>query len=716
MFKLILSIIFSLSTLDAVTADRIARGKIYRDIESKYFCIRRLNATHQFGCQSDFSGSIGALHLVASSNGQIDNDDVKFITSEGSTPPYIPVINVDSLTTKVMEQFRDSGRVSGVIVIKHNDTKLSVFSTDKSCPNEDYGLYTSAFNKSYAEYDNCAKQKWNNPNNPVSELFYRDFGFPVLMIENTVDIDDILQCIDKYGVTKQNSKRSWPLCSAELFIHMNAAKDSKTCIRRNGYSVQLDNAIRYCDPLGSFNIFNPFIPINSNFTVPDKSLIVVASRLDSFSLFFDKTPGADSPVTSIAVILSIAETLGKIRDKITSKQKANRNILFSLFNGESFDYIGSGRATYDLKKKILKGLSTSDLKQLDLTTLSLDHLSSFIELGQLAPHSSDDIYLHTDPISTKDPTTLSLVNALIANLKKPTTISLKESPKDLPLPPASFQSFLRENLKLPGVFLANHNGLYENKFYNSFADDYSNVEFEKDSKSDAKIVQHLANISTQISQALYEMLTDESDLSIKSDPNTISDLLYCFIIDASCPLFVKHGFNISSASQLEGLKTLPFYVSVRQQFTSSFYLMSIIAQILATFTGTFLDADKDKCTKLKAANKWLSYYYIPGFSPNRSCIESQVFATEAVSPVFINNEPDWSLPYSTWTESIWDQPSVRIFLQPGPNQEWATLTVGLLITSLSFLIVRFVRNKSKTLFKLPGDNGVSLMRENGVDC
>ena len=112
----------------------------------------------------------------------------------------------------------------------------------------------------------------------------------------------------------------------------------------------------------------------------------------------------------------------------------------------------------------------------------------------------------------------------------------------------------------------------------------------------------------------------------------------------------------------------------------------------------------------------MSYYFIPGISQNGTCVESQVFVTDAISPVFMKDEPDWSLPYSTWTESVWDNPTVRIFLKPGPNQEWFTLTGGILITLLSFIIVRFLRNQSKTLFKLPSDNGVSLMRGTGVDC
>ena len=37
-------------------------------------------------------------------------------------------------------------------------------------------------------------------------------------------------------------------------------------------------------------------------------------------------------------------------------------------------------------------------------------------------------------------------------------------------------------------------------------------------------------------------------------------------------------------------------------------------------------------------------------------------------------------------------------------------------STVSFIIVRFLRNQSKTLFKLPSDNGVSLMRGTGVDC
>lgn len=84
------------------------------------------------------------------------------------------------------------------------------------------------------------------------------------------------------------------------------------------------------------------------------------------------------------------------------------------------------------------------------------------------------------------------------------------------------------------------------------------------------------------------------------------------------------------------------------------------------------------------------------------CMKSATFMTKAVSPALRSDdssENKWdSTEYSTWTESIWTKPRVRIFLKPSPVNEWLTLTVGVLILIVSFVAIYFIEKNSRDIF------------------
>ena len=54
--------------------------------------------------------------------------------------------------------------------------------------------------------------------------------------------------------------------------------------------------------------------------------------------------------------------------------------------------------------------------------------------------------------------------------------------------------------------------------------------------------------------------------------------------------------------------------------------------------------------------------------------------------------------YSTWTESVWEEPAARIFLKPSWGQEVATLSAGIVVAFISFLITYSVKQRAHILF------------------
>ena len=103
----------------------------------------------------------------------------------------------------------------------------------------------------------------------------------------------------------------------------------------------------YCDPLGNVNIFVPVLAANkSDGPVRNQSIIFVSARMDSASVFDGLSVGADTAITGMATLIAIAEMLNKVKEDIRGTSLDNVFLVF--FNGEAFDYIGSGRMAYDM--------------------------------------------------------------------------------------------------------------------------------------------------------------------------------------------------------------------------------------------------------------------------------------------------------------------------------------------------------------------------------
>lgn len=133
---------------------------------------------------------------------------------------------------------------------------------------------------------------------------------------------------------------------------------------------------------------------------------MIAARMDSSSIFDGLGVGGDSAITGLATLVAIADILSRLKDDIsTSKLDSISNVVIVMFNGESFDYIGSSRMVYDMSTdQFPRKLDNETWSQPPL--LGLQNVKYLIELGQLAPpqSSADIIYIHKDPLSTSNET------------------------------------------------------------------------------------------------------------------------------------------------------------------------------------------------------------------------------------------------------------------------------------------------------------------------
>jgi len=200
-------------------------------------------------------------------------------------------------------------------------------------------------------------------------------------------------------------------------------------------------------------------------------VILIITRVDSASIFKKSGYGSFSVITSVISLLTLASTLTHNDASVNSKF----NVVFGLFDGENWGYIGSSRAAFEMKN----GLLQSSVPNYHIENFSLSKIKIIIELSQLAPKADpkdNNLYFRIDPISynkISNDNNTNLVNQLLKVEEFAKLNGLKlHIEKEYPLPPSSIHSFLRENVSIPAFVASLYDKKYDNKYYNSFLDNY----------------------------------------------------------------------------------------------------------------------------------------------------------------------------------------------------------------------------------------------------
>ncbi|XP_060599987.1 nicastrin-like isoform X2 [Ruditapes philippinarum] len=663
------------------------KEKIYVEIKSggRSPCFRRLNGTHQIGCTSDPKGNVGVVYYVNNTQSDLD-----WLLNEGPHKPYAVLLNPKDFHMKTVKRLLDSGKVNGIMVIQvpdkeHKYPPAEAFSPDQSCPNQGYGLYSGD-----ATYGDCSKNQWNS----VGEgLMFQDIGIPIFVLKEESDVDFIIEkCYKKFNAPSVSGvAREYPLCAVQLKDRMDGAKDSETCTRRTNHQMNL-NPDRYCDPLGDQNVYATVKDVTKDMRREEKSVIVVAARMDSFSMFEDNYPSADNHVSGIVALLAVSEAIGKVKDKIRDSN-TTKDVMFTFFQGEAFDYIGSGRMVYDMEHN---EFPPSD----NLQKINLKHISHFVEVNQLAYRDDGKIWIHTDPLSRPK---IPEVEYMVTGLKDIDPSLIDEVDKDQPLPPASAQSFLKKT-QLPTVVITDHRKEYTNKFYNSRLDLASNIKASCPDKTNltecydtvSKQASNLTPVANLLAKFLYTLATgDNSTDNVTVDVNTVQHLLFCYLISPNCELF-KQSLDKGKADQLAD-EPYQFYVGVNTQ-TNNY--TALTKQMLLVYLGDHVEnATKDTCK----GGEWVQGPLNEnGTRTNGYCVRGNANLSKAVSKAFEIDDYDFkSRQYSTWAESSWqfNAMNVRVFLIPSKKFEVVTLVVGVLILVISLVGGYFFNKRSSLLFE-----------------
>lgn len=682
----ILFVFFWCLVVDGSSATSLTE-KIYYNINSSGFsmCFRRFNATHQIGCSSNREGNVGVVHLV------LNDSDIDWLESNGVHPPYVVVMSNHMFKRDVFERLIDCEKVNGLVIIGNETDRPGNFSPDSTSPNARYGLYCD--NK---QQSGCIDQEWNPFGNG---MMFEDVPFPMVALSNESDINFIIkECYEKYNsIDVMSMPKGYSLCAMEIKDIMDGAKDTPTCHRRTNLVNNL-NPQGYCDPLSNLNVYSYVDALNKSHILENGSVIIIAARLDAFSLFDDKYPGYDSAVLGFVTLHAVAEALGKVRSKLLVAI-CDRPVMFALFNGEAFDYIGSSRMVYDIERQ-------------QFYPVKLESIGVFIEIGQIGLYEeTNSLWIHTDPVSLNKSSDVQtkfhkLTNLLI-NFGSHVGLNITRVPEGNLLPPASLQQFLKsKKASIAGILLSNHKHDFVNRFYNSMYDTSDSGAYNHVTP----IADHLQKISTSIARTVYSMLlNDSTDVEVVNSSNlTIANLIYCFTKNSDCEIFNSTS-ECGKSSLL--LKTDVFssrYVGVAT--SESLRATKQHQFLLAHFLGTVIEniTEEKDCRNLAEKNDEYNFLFLNGqlnitdnMTRIHECIKSAANVSEALSPAFKINDYEWSSnQYSAWTESRWDigAMQMRIFLMPNHDREIIALSIGIIMFVLSSVLVFLIQKKSVTLF------------------
>nr|XP_022920439.1 nicastrin [Onthophagus taurus] len=654
--KLMFFLVFLTLLLQNVTADR-TKDRIYDDIKGAAACFRRMNATHQTGCSSDREGSTGIVYLIE------ELTDLKTLLNHGSGQSYIPLMPIDVLNEEGGALLKNSPKISGLLLFKDNQTIIQHYSHEDKCPNRNFNQ------------EKTCEVNWNRYG---TNILNENFNFPIFLVTNNTELGNLKKCFFKFNNVSIETHHARALCSVELSSFMFAAINTPTCLRRSSPFFNL-NTVKLCDPLGSSNVWASLYPLGntSDIKYPDgvKNIIVTA-RLDTTSLFADQEKGAINPISSFVTLMYIG---GELKKMLADFKDYKKNVIFLLLSGESYDYIGSQRFVYDLNAGLFPSGDFSNENE-TIKNLTPDDIDFVLELNQLG-NIKNEFYVH--------------LNQKIDFLKKlqkyKANLNVKESFGNLP--PSSLQSFLKSNIT--GIVISDHNESYSNHFYNSILDDSNNLKYEYYENFEEipkeSIQYYTARLGRVVVNSLYEEITGNPASESSLNVELTNELFNCYLKNATCKIH-----NAVAKKRLRDTQ-LNLYVGVT---VSRSILVAYAGLTLSWLTGDIYD-DSGPCPG--KMNSYLFKYYNMSKSWDELnttiCYRSCMNLTEAVSPAFIIKDYDWSSnEYSSWTESVWRELSVRMFLRPSPSHEKMTFAIGAMVMALSFIFVYFVSSRSHVLF------------------
>ncbi|KAL6731792.1 hypothetical protein Aduo_002621 [Ancylostoma duodenale] len=650
---------------------------------------RIFNGTHQFGFHSSKADARGIVVMMKKGEraGLLDCWRSRFRDYLGK---YHVFLSADMIDRSLVQDILASNCIAGLMIVdpESNVDPTEALSHDGACPNPKSGIYE----------EGCATTSvWNEKGYVLPDgLRNIDWNMQILYLFNKTHIDAIKKCHDLFNVPKDGAPFvSFPFCAASFGVFSTAAGSSEICYRRSKpwsrlFDVSIENKDDLCSPLVGVSIMAYLPPKVYNATAAPHTAryLMLCSRIDSFGIIPEISPGEVSVLTSVIALLATTRAIGQHLDVFErAANTSGRHVIVAFFDGESFDYIGSSDAAYDMINDEFPRKLRKDLRaQLDPVIAS--QLDSIVEVQQLGTgDGSASLYALADGKQFEKGELKKLLEALTAgaaaaggSLNAPTAKSK--------VPPASWHSFARFEPSIRGVVLAPFRDEYNYRRINSILD---RAQWAPAQRS-AAITEVLVAASAMLRAAADHVGLDAAQqMALDIDKDFVTSLFECFIDEPDwfkCDFFNKlNGGRFKASTAFYSGKSS--YVSAGYRNPVRFFVEWLTTYAAGSTSYTSNVKDEKTCDDLgKDQNVYVYTWQADPKTGAYYCYRTSMGAYTVSSPAFRIDGYDFSNgTYSTWTESLYSIDNLRLYLVEQESFEKVMLGLGIVIAIVSFLVV-----------------------------
>eukprot|EP00898_Chlorokybus_atmophyticus_P007820 jgi/Chlat1/8039/Chrsp71S07509 len=639
-------------------------------------CVRLHDANGQtIGCSSPGPGRRLPTALVQR---VIVDEDVTNI--EGIRALLVPQKLLLQLLKRLESEPQLASRIAGILVETSADAADTPesFSTSDTFPQAEYSPYLP---------ESKAWNPWG------TGAWSQRIDFPVFLL----DANGTRAMRQR---AEENARRGYkhPAYAVEFDLVMQTAEyeteSSIECL-----------AAETCLPVGGYSVLSAMPPISA-MSVSDKDIVLVLATMDSTALFHDFAIGADASISGLIAMLAAAEALSRFG----SPDLFTKQVVFVALNAESWGYTGSRRFIHDLE-------SNSG----SVAGLEFDRITQVFEVGAVG-QTGDVLYAHPtqrsrDGNTQEDAALRDMLDALHATSENHQLASSSNTSDTLPtvqvaserdnpgVPPSSLMTLLRKDPTIAGVYLAEFDTQYTNRYHWSHLDSAGNINLTSTTAVAtvlARTVHALAASPPTSSSNSALHLTE-----ISANATLVSELAECFLSNTpgmSCALsnhYITPQLTTRTASHYVGVLVAP--IDPSQPASVPFNDMSrVVWNFLAEKTASG-GGEGEGVVECAGACEGEGYICVGWRADAKGrCLNSTTKYVPAYSSslLYDTNNARWTMsPQSrsrddpVWTESYWQRYGVRAFMQDSARLEIGVLVGGVAVTTMSAVAVGAVTTR-----------------------
>jgi nicastrin len=612
MYSIIRSLVWALSFQFVLVEGKDKHKTLNEPFQSSFHnlqhspCVTLYNRAGRVGCGTvDREVQSGPIYYYDGSNG-VPNDGQNFVA----------VIEEYQMTAEVINKLvsaNSNGNLKGIMVLNGTDTDVSNSEYASPGPIYPLGYGTPSEGISYGDNDFA----WNANGDG---LIHSDlYGVPMVYIneyETSYYIRNAAQDENKASVIySEFNYYMGPdgITSKDCLKWVDSENQewSPKCLPLGGVSVW-GYAGSPPKPANDDNNNNNNDDANSNSANTVKSAVVVGTSIDSTSMFHDLVPGSNEGASNVLATIMAAYLIGKSVDDATLDQLPNR-IVFGLFEGEAYGYLGSRRFVNDVlnfqcndqyKVRSMAKDENSDMACLypmrpSLKFKDIGDIAAMLTVDQVGLPSGDgNLFVHNSGQTDMGSFLANVMMSSGTSYYKAAASAAENGNDGYPYPPTPLSSLLSvTGGGVDGAVLTGYDYVFTKRpSYQSHM---------QGTKMNLKAVASAATILARTAlAAAYDDGSYDSDTASSYATNAISELSYdddllidladCLFVNGNCKLLNKYasmeaandrdktGFDIGSGTALG--QPPNYYVSI-YHFNNGQPFVKVGSKVYGSYDG-----------------------------------------------------------------------------------------------------------------------------------